>query len=325
MAAVTKKNTVNRLDYNIPIVHADGRPTEEFQRKWLQQASTNAAIPDVTTISGVSAILDLITAAKGSLLTRGITNWQGLPPATGHDGWLLTFNNTSGLPEWRQLLLTGIPAAIWIDGAGVGYMALVDANGQEVLDGSGNAIYITNPTLPEAMLPLGSSSAFGAVKVDNSSIAAVLGIITTKFNGLYLTLSAIHNYTAGGAYQKALYDVITLDSQGAYSAITGKFTPTKAGTYLVFCVGQAQAVTAMTQANMIVSKNGTVGGAGTGVFTVVVGVGASASDSAPMTGLGLVAMNGTTDFLELDFFISGTGGGLALKQASTWGALYVGA
>lgn len=153
MAPKTQKNKVNRLDYNIPIVHADGRPTDEFQRKWLQQAAANATVPDLTTIAGVSAILDLISAVKGSLLNRGTTTWQALAGATGHDGWLLTWNDATGLPEWRVQAISAIPSAFWIDGSGVGQMALVDANGQEVLDGSGFGIYIPNPVLPDAMIP----------------------------------------------------------------------------------------------------------------------------------------------------------------------------
>lgn len=170
MAPKTKKNAVNRLDWNIPIVHADGRPTDEFQRKWLQQAAANGAVPDLTTLAGVSAILDLISAVKGSILTRGTTSWQALAGATGHDGWVLTWNNTTGLPEWRVAAITAIPAAIWIDGSGVGQMALVDANGQEVLDASGFGIYIPNPVLPTAMIP-----------TTVASMAFVLAVSTIRF------------------------------------------------------------------------------------------------------------------------------------------------
>lgn len=294
----------------------------------LQTRAVSASSPSNLDVLGWNnagstwAPLHLATVAY----SNSYLDLSNLPPLTGGTtGQVLT--KTSAVDyafNWQTPSGGSGGAGSAMDDGTNFYLAMLDGAGQLILDVAGDPIFALE-VLPPAALPLATAAAVGGVKVDNSTIQAVLGILSTLFNGLYLTLSAVHNYTAGGSYQKALYDAITLDSQGAYSAITGKFTPTKAGKYLVFCVGQAQAFTSVTQANMIVSKNGTIGGTGVAVFTVVVGVGASSSDSAPMTGLGLVAMNGTTDFLELDFFIAGTGGSLALKQASTWGALYVGA
>jgi hypothetical protein len=74
----TLKNGVNPLTWNVPIANSDGTPTNEFMRKWVQQAALNGAIPDLTTSAGVSARLDLLGATPGMLLERGATTWGGL-------------------------------------------------------------------------------------------------------------------------------------------------------------------------------------------------------------------------------------------------------
>lgn len=80
MAPLPTKNKVNRLDWNIPITNPNGTPTDEFMRKWLQQASQNGGVANLSTAAGVSAVLDLISAVKGSLLVRGATAWGALTP-----------------------------------------------------------------------------------------------------------------------------------------------------------------------------------------------------------------------------------------------------
>lgn len=80
MAPLPTKNKVNRLDWNIPITNPNGTPTDEFMRKWLQQATQNGGVANLSTAAGVSAVLDLISAVKGSLLVRGATVWGALTP-----------------------------------------------------------------------------------------------------------------------------------------------------------------------------------------------------------------------------------------------------
>lgn len=75
----TLNNVVDPLTWNVPIADKDGRPTQEFQRKWIQQARTNGEIPDLTTPAAVSSVLDVISSAPGSLLERGSSQWGGLP------------------------------------------------------------------------------------------------------------------------------------------------------------------------------------------------------------------------------------------------------
>lgn len=159
----TLENRVDPLTWNIPIVDRDGRPTQEFQAKWLQQGRANASVPDVTTAAAVSAILDLIGATKGSMLYRDTFVWKALAGAVV-DGLLLTWNNTTKLPEWRvNPAPLNTPASIYIDGAGDGWMALVDANGNLILDGAQNGIYTKNPVLPAAMIPNLAGYVSGAI------------------------------------------------------------------------------------------------------------------------------------------------------------------
>lgn len=92
-------NGVNPLTWNVPIVNSDGTPTNEFQRKWGQQASTNGSIPNLTTAAGVSARLDLLGALPGMLLERGATAWGGL--ASPADA--TKFLNGAALPAYAAV------------------------------------------------------------------------------------------------------------------------------------------------------------------------------------------------------------------------------
>lgn len=153
MTLATMKNGVSPLTWNVPIANKDGTPTYEFQVKWLKQAAANASIPDLTTAAKVSKVLDLIGAGQGSILYRGALQWNTLSGAAGHDGWVLTWNDTTGLPEWRAVASGGGGASsFWLDGTD-GYVALVDSNGLLVLDSLGRGIYSKDPVLPAAMLP----------------------------------------------------------------------------------------------------------------------------------------------------------------------------
>lgn len=188
---ITFKNAVNPLTWNVPIVNKDGSPTTEFQQKWLQQATTNASIVNLTTAAGVSAVLDLITALAGSLLVRGTTRWQGLPSPADATMFLngaaapafakvkdtdlavtdVTGNNVSiaahgfapKAPNDATKYLDGTgaystppsggtaAASIYDDGTNI-YLALVDADEQLVLDGSGFGVYAPE-VLPRAAIP----------------------------------------------------------------------------------------------------------------------------------------------------------------------------
>lgn len=125
---------INPLNWQIPIVNANGTPTDEFQRAWTGLRSATGTIPALDTQSEVSAVLDkigatpgsllhrtaagweIITGANGDLLKRGAANWQVLPspadptqflagdltwqtPATGGGGDLYTMSAGNATPS----------------------------------------------------------------------------------------------------------------------------------------------------------------------------------------------------------------------------------
>lgn len=58
----------------------------------------NAIRKLLTTSEGLTSLLDMITATRGSVLFRGATAWQALAPGTA--GWRLTTNGAGADPTW---------------------------------------------------------------------------------------------------------------------------------------------------------------------------------------------------------------------------------
>lgn len=50
-------------------------------------------------LQDVSQVLDALGLEKGDMLARGDTYWQKIPAGT--DGYILTFNETTGIPSWQ--------------------------------------------------------------------------------------------------------------------------------------------------------------------------------------------------------------------------------
>lgn len=86
-------NPVNPLDWRVPIVNPDGTPTNEFQRKWAQQAAVNSDVIPLDTPAEVSAVLDVIDADPNSILVRGSTLWEGWTPGASK----IIVTNASGV------------------------------------------------------------------------------------------------------------------------------------------------------------------------------------------------------------------------------------
>lgn len=138
---------------------------------------------------------------------------------------------------------------------------------------------------------------------------------------LYATLTSNQNVTSA-TVTKVTLTAIT-DSGSYYSS--GVYTPLVAGTYQVCYTMTAQATLWASLSNntqALVSKNGLAGGAGT---TLVTGYGDNVSTTAPtstISGCAIVAMNGSTDTLELDAYVGATTapavtGGTGLSQGLT--------
>jgi hypothetical protein len=72
------------MNWNVPIVDAQGRPTLSFQKQWEQQARANIKIP--TDAAAVSALLDKLgppSGLAGSILRRGPSAWATLATPGG--------------------------------------------------------------------------------------------------------------------------------------------------------------------------------------------------------------------------------------------------
>lgn len=199
MAPVKVQNKVNQLTWSVPIVNANGTPTDEFMRKWLQQATQNASVVDLTTAINVSKVLDLISSVIGAVMVRGTTQWTGLVPVSdgrvlrdkgvgavpiwdtisavldvigntrgsllyrGAAGWailapsaagkVLTDGGAGADPSWQASAggSGGGAASIQDDGTTV-YLAISDGDGQLVLDGAGDPIFMPE-VLPVSAIP----------------------------------------------------------------------------------------------------------------------------------------------------------------------------
>lgn len=82
------KGIVGPLNWNVPIVDKEGRPTPEFQQKWREQARVNDSVPDISDAQAVSALLDLIGSTSGQILIRGPNAWGVLSSPGGTDMFL---------------------------------------------------------------------------------------------------------------------------------------------------------------------------------------------------------------------------------------------
>ena len=84
------------LNWQVPLVNPDRTPTSEFQRAWASLQTAAGDIPALDTAAEVSAVLDKLGAAPGSMLHRGATGWQLI---TGANGDLLR----RGASSWQLL------------------------------------------------------------------------------------------------------------------------------------------------------------------------------------------------------------------------------
>jgi hypothetical protein len=262
---------------------------------------------------------------------------SNLPPLTGGTtGQVLTKNsNTDYDVSWVTPSAGGGSAAssFWLDGTH-GYVAEVDSSGLIVTDSSGNAVYDTDPVLPPAMLPVATAAAFGAMKPDGTTITVAAGVasaVAALPNALCFQakLTADQSVTTGSSnlVKPDTFIINTLGTQ--YSVSTGKFTPTKAGKYIVFCTCQGKSTSpdTITQAQGTVFKNG-----GAGVGTQICNGQSGPAPAAPTfsfasLSFGIADMNGSTDTLEMSGRVDVTGAAAVVILGAgnvTFGAIYIG-
>jgi hypothetical protein len=152
--------------WNIMVPSADGRVLRD-------RGAGQTPIWDT-----LSNVLDKIGLAQGDVLFRSATGWSALTPGTA--GQVLTTHGNSANPTWENAASGGGAASAQDDGTNL-YLAVSDANGQLVLDGSGNPVFVSE-VLPAASLPAPAgyvSGSYGSMTVnkvkgvtDGSSAAA---------------------------------------------------------------------------------------------------------------------------------------------------------
>lgn len=226
--APTKDNHVDPLTWNIPIVDRDGRPTQEFQQKWMQQQRTNGEIPDLPAVpndptkflngnipQAYAKVKDTDLAVSDVTGNNVSTAAHGFAPKAPNDSnQFLNGLAAYGVPPY--------PASALDDGTNF-YLAMQDANGILILSG-GSPIYAAEvlPTSALPSFPVGanptatggdvaingvatnfmrsdgafaiqkcSSTLFGLAKVDNVSIVATGGVVSVapKFATTVFTAS----------------------------------------------------------------------------------------------------------------------------------------
>jgi len=138
-------NNLGPLDWRIPIVTAEGRPTAEFQRRWATQVTNNSQIGSITVGSGP-------------------------PPATPipEDG--AQYADTSSTPYTMYIAFGGT----WHAAGSIGANPTATAKDTAV---NGTATTFMRSDAAPAVQKA-SSSLFGIVKVDGTTITASSGVIS---------------------------------------------------------------------------------------------------------------------------------------------------
>jgi hypothetical protein len=150
----------------------------------------------------------------------------------------------------------------------------------------------------------------------SSTRASLLGFAATRSTNQSVT---------DAVTTKVVFDSVSLDTASAYNSSTGIYTPTTAGYYLIASQCQGIVATALTDVTIWISKNGTHGSGGTDVSVAQYGPissGSTSGDVGPI--VGFTHMNGSTDTLEIDCRVRGTGGSDVVGSGSTFFAFLVG-
>lgn len=158
-------------------------------------------------------------------------------------------------------------------------------------------------TTPTANIPMGGFKITGLGQATASGNAVAAG--SPIFVGTLITTSQ----TVSGI-TKVQFNSIRIDNGGYWDAVNFWYKPLLAGTYEVsgsaYCSNVAGTITGIT---VTVSKNGTTGSGGAEVIeTNMNGVSVGAiGNTGTATATSYIAMNGSTDTLELDVAVVGTG------------------
>jgi len=181
------KNSVDPLNWRVPITNADGTPTNEFMRKWGQQAITNGSVPDLVTgqvlhyvlaaslsgtgapplfrllaVADIPSLLTLYDAAgaaataQSNAETFATAAVAAIPAASATAFGLAKVDGTTITAAGGVISAvgggsSGALASILDDGTNL-YLAMQDTGGQLILDVSGDPIYVLE-VLPTSAIP----------------------------------------------------------------------------------------------------------------------------------------------------------------------------
>lgn len=268
----------------------------------------------------ISDILDTLGSVQGDVLYRDTAAWKVLAPGTA--GQVLTTGGAAANPSWATSASGGGAVSSVNDDGTTFYLALMDADGQLILDGLGDPVFLPE-VFPPAALPAATNSVQGAVLPDNVTLAVAAGLLGTKFCGFSANLASNQN-VSNNVSTTVVYDTVVLDTLSAYSVLTGIFTPTKAGNWLIFWAMRGQVTTSMTLVQGILQKNGA-----TSLQLINAGQLSSVlpNFSASIFAFTIVAMNGSTDNVRVKGSVNGTGGGNFFDGTgilNAFGAVYLG-
>ena len=267
------------------------------------------------TILQAIGIKPVLTRALDYNSPSDINNTGAVPVVSGTvnalTSWLLTSSVTT----------VGTDPLTYVEFSFAPTFANPTATGSDVAVNGSATTFMRSDAAPA--IQKASSSVFGLVKVDAVTIQAVAGLIGAKACAFYVTLVGDQSVTVS-VNTVLLANTVALDTLGAYNAANGKYTPTKAGTYLFFASLRAEAAGVVSYAEVFLQKNGS----GILVLGLANPLGIANTTSTVIVVLAVVSMNGSTDYVTAVGLVVAAGGSDVFVGASSqcsFGAVYLGA
>lgn len=150
---------------------------------------------------------------------------------------------------------------------------------------------------------------------DAAALRAALG--AAPVGPMFLAQRSASLTIAGATFVEAILDAVVIDTDGAYNPATGRFSPARAGYYLIMLTGDV-ATSAGTLNNWQVNlyKNG----------VMYQPMAVATPDSAVIaggSGTAIVYLNGTTDYVSMFVYVDGTSGTQSLRALSALAGYFI--
>ena len=218
------------LTWNEPIVDPKtGRPTPEFIRKWEQQNTINQAgadlsnihvlagsgltgggalSSDVTLSANVQAVLNQLSASRGSLIYRGNNQWSILAPGTSTN--VLTTHGAGADPTWAAIPTPALTDTHIFVGNGSNLAADVAVSGDATLADTGaltvTGVHAANGSEPNPSITFGGDPDTGFYSVSSNHLGLTIGGTNQITWSDGLTLSSV---TGGGNQLQMVSEGVT--------------------------------------------------------------------------------------------------------------------